>query len=157
MNTSLLETSTAACGRLRCRELGAVHACFSTFLRRHSSSALLATELGSQFLQQIWNFRVSAQINNPAGSAKMLRHEMDLKVAGVDIEWCSKVPQKTVLEKIEAESFGWVWAVSQAEGRTGVQASRPHCVGCYTGGRRSKLLLLALFISTAPERGVSQR
>ena len=28
MNTALLETSTATCGRLRCRELGVVHAEF---------------------------------------------------------------------------------------------------------------------------------
>jgi hypothetical protein len=37
----------------------------------------------SQFLQQKWQFRVSDQMTNPAGLAKMLLHEEDLKVAEV--------------------------------------------------------------------------
>jgi hypothetical protein len=48
---------------------------------KNSSSALLVQELVSQFLQQKWQFRLIGEINNPAGTAKMLRHEMDLKVA----------------------------------------------------------------------------
>jgi len=55
-------------------------ACNSIFLRQNSGSALLVPELGSQFLQQKWKFRVSDQMTNPAEPAKMLLHEEDLKV-----------------------------------------------------------------------------
>ena len=57
----------------------------SVFLRQNSSSALIAADLGSRFLQQRWQFRVSDRMTNPSRTAKMLLHEEDLKVA----ELCS--------------------------------------------------------------------
>jgi hypothetical protein len=46
-------------------------ACNSTFLRRSSRSALLATGLGSQFLQQKWQFRVPGEISGPPELPKL--------------------------------------------------------------------------------------
>src|ERR1700722_2135842 len=56
-------------------------------------SALLATELGTQFLQQTWKFRVSDQMTNPAGLAKTLLHEMDLIVRELSQSSAAKYPE----------------------------------------------------------------
>jgi hypothetical protein len=53
-------------------------------------SALLAPELGSQFLQQKWQLRVPGEISGPARTAKMLLHEMDLKVAELALSGAAK-------------------------------------------------------------------
>jgi hypothetical protein len=49
----------------------------------------------------------------------MLLREMDLKVDELTISGAAKCP-KARLRKTEAESFGWVWVLSQV--RKGVQA-----------------------------------
>jgi len=62
----------------------------SIFLPIGWSSALLAPELGSQFLQQKWQFLVPGEISGPARIAKTLLHEMDLKVAELALSGVAK-------------------------------------------------------------------
>jgi hypothetical protein len=49
--------------------------------------------LGSQFLQQEWQFRVTERMTNPAEPAEMLLHEMDLKVRELFLSSAAKGPQ----------------------------------------------------------------
>src|ERR1700687_2614029 len=65
-------------------------ACNSIFLPRNSRSALLTTELGSQFFQQKWQFRVPGEFSGTARTAKTLLHEMDLKVAELALSGAAK-------------------------------------------------------------------
>jgi hypothetical protein len=56
----------------------------------NSGSALFATELGSQFLQQRGRFRVPGEMNNLARTAKTVLHKEDLKVAELVLSGSAK-------------------------------------------------------------------
>jgi hypothetical protein len=100
MNTSLLATSTAACGQSRCRELRVLHACFSTFLRRsrrssppHMGIRPTATETLSYFLQRCWQISCLWELDPHGNVPKALFHEMNLKVAELTLSGAAKCPQ----------------------------------------------------------------
>jgi hypothetical protein len=89
MDNSLSETSTAACVRLKRREPPVLLA-FSISSQQKPKFCALASELGSQFSQQRWQFRVSSKMRNPAGLTKNLFHEMDLKVRELSLSGAAK-------------------------------------------------------------------